>query len=331
MEALINGGPECAPDGGRNQLNQFVKHLEGRDDGVFQDQFHRDALMQHAGPSSRPTRLAEFNENQFVEEFNNFNVGGPGPMQESFRFREMKSELEHMMDRQAPPMAMGAGDWANEFGQFQQQPQMLRGGNDAEFEAAFRAASSKDWGHEFVMQQQGPHVQALDAEFDRLEQAFSIAKIADPLEAAWTEQFSRVSESLDVKGKGKVVDDSEFAQWDSEFSKIKDTLEANGEISPEMLDKFNSVWKNLAEKDGDYIDPASHSWASEYEDFNTTGSVIDPDPVTAPLAPYEFEENNPFLAHGDPMAEGLRIVKEGGNLSTAALAFRGCGSEGSSE
>jgi hypothetical protein len=27
FEALVNGGPDCAPNGGQNQLSRFMKHL----------------------------------------------------------------------------------------------------------------------------------------------------------------------------------------------------------------------------------------------------------------------------------------------------------------
>ncbi|KAJ3193415.1 Peroxisomal membrane signal receptor PTS1, partial [Dinochytrium kinnereticum] len=209
--------------------------------------------------------------------------------------------------------------WANEFGQFQHQP-LPRGSTDAEFEAAFRAAAgpaAKDWGAEFVHQHGAP-VHSLDEEFERMEQIYSSAKIADPLEAAWSEQFSHI-DSIDVKGKGKATEE---ANWEAEFSKIKDSLTTDGEMDPEMMEKFNDLWKTLADRDnGSIVDPASNSWASEFDEFNTTGSLLDPDPVTAPLAPYHFEENNPYLAHADPFAEGLKLVSEGANLSAAALAF----------
>ncbi|KAJ3093325.1 hypothetical protein HDU96_002378, partial [Phlyctochytrium bullatum] len=350
MEALITGGAECAPDGGRNHLSQLVKHLEGGpSDGSFQDQFLRqggmpgpESLMQHAGPSS------------FVEEFQAFNVGPAGPMHEAFRAHEMKSDLERMLERQAPPMAMGAvGGWANEFEQFQAQPHFLKGASDEEFEAAFRAAAGPyakgwsaislfypylyelkltrfwlDWGAEFAVQE-GLHA-GLDQEFERMEQAFSSVRVKDDaLEAAWTEQFSRVTDSLDVKGKGKAEDaelDATMSKYEEEFNRIKDKLDAEGELTPEMMDKFNDLWKSLADKAGeesggasDKLFSSSDDWAYEFNEGDN--SVLDPDPVTAPLAPYHFEENNPYLADPDPLARGLEMMKDGANLSAAALAF----------
>lgn len=133
-------------------------------------------------------------------------------------------------------------------------------------------------------------------------------------EQDWAAQFNAVEQTMD-KGKGKEVE----RNWEEEFAKT----EGLGE--QEFVDRFNEAWKASA---GDFDElsgatAGTKSWEDDYDDYLQPGasSLIDPDPFTAPLQPYHFEKENPFLNHENPLEEGLRLWNEGGQLSAAALCF----------
>ncbi|KAJ3329469.1 Peroxisomal membrane signal receptor PTS1 [Blyttiomyces sp. JEL0837] len=320
FEAVVGGGAECGP--GPNQLNRFVKHMhEG--DNLLQDHHHMqgpDGGLIAGSSSQRPGRFVELDDKQFVDEFFKSQQGmdgrGPPPgMHDAFQFRGMHAELEGVLD-QGP---MGA-DWASDFERFQSR--MPANARDAEFEAAFnsamRAAPPGDWSQEFSRQ----NLEVQDPEFEQFQRAFDQHQHVDEaFEREWSDQFTAVTQSLDVKGKGKAIagpNDVEamMESWKQEFEKTGELKSLDGDGN-EWMEKFQDVWKGMSDKE-----EAFKEWQSEYEDYLPSGnSIVDPDPVTAPLAEYKFEADNPFLSHADPLGEGLKIMREGGSLSQAALAF----------
>lgn len=150
----------------------------------------------------------------------------------------------------------------------------------------------------------------------------------------------------DVKGKGRMVelDDN---KWEEQFAQL------------ELQDKEEAKQATAAEPELDEMDRAIQSETNEFGDFESIWKGIqaeteaarsmvdddvfdkfDQDNEWAPpdlqglngdywssrlgepvIEPYLFEEDNIFSEEKNAFEEGVRIMKEGGNLSLAALAF----------
>ncbi|TPX34526.1 hypothetical protein SmJEL517_g02920 [Synchytrium microbalum] len=303
---LVDGGADCGPS---NSLSQFAKNFD-QDRSLQRDSFLPDDPLAHAGPSQRPGRAGDF-DNQFAEEFfaqqRMQNGGGAGP--EAFQFHDMRGELSNLIPRGGPE----GEEWANDFEKFQHtQPHPAE--FDAAYHEAFHAPAPQDWAHEFHQHQMPgqARITEIDSEF---EQAFAQHSQAH-LEDEWSNQFAEAQRSLSDKGKGKALSSDELTAMFEQYQAGGDGVE-----SADFFEKFNETWKNM-NRDGE---EAPASWDGEYDDFlkevNNQSSSFDPDPVTAPLAPYTFETENHFLDHPDPMSEGIRLMENGGSLSEAALAL----------
>jgi peroxin-5 len=166
-------------------------------------------------------------------------------------------------------------------------------------------------------------------EFEDLERAFAEHAgpvIADEFEKEWSAQFSAI-ESLQPSGKGKEkLVELDDRNWEEEFAKFKEQEGLNGQEGGkgEWASQLEDVWKEIADKDPALAEALKNrKWEEEFDEdyFPTPGSTLDPDPVTAPCAPYHFEKENHYLSHANPLEEGVRIMESGGNLSAAALAF----------
>lgn len=148
------------------------------------------------------------------------------------------------------------------------------------------------------------------------------------------------------KGKGRMVElDDE--NWEAQFAEMEtaDTQklddEANAAVEAELNDldrsvpqdsgdsAFESVWqrvqaetatnRKLAEGETDFnIDDNLHMGEmGEWDGFDTLNTRF----RNPQLGDYMFEEDNVFRSVNNPFEEGVKIMREGGNLSLAALAF----------
>jgi peroxin-5 len=140
-------------------------------------------------------------------------------------------------------------------------------------------------------------------------------------EAAFQKNFDWANEFalVEGKGKGRAVDANQ-ASWEAQFEAAQRDGEAttanpiNFDEHEQLEDLWNTLKDNLTDSEDvqNILDDPS-SWETEFSDLNA---------VAAPqLGPYQFEPNNHYLTHPDPMTEGIRLTEEGGSLSEAALAF----------
>lgn len=160
------------------------------------------------------------------------------------------------------------------------------------------------------------------------------------------QQQQSTAQQQDDKGKGRMVElddenwEAQFAEMDAAGQESFDD-QANKAMEAELNDldryiqdttfeKFERVWQNanaknaatsrkLAEEDLDFEEVANLNLGENngWEGFDTLGARFrDPQ-----LADYVFEEDNAFRAVANPYEEGVKIMREGGNLSLAALAF----------
>ncbi|KAJ3335563.1 Peroxisomal membrane signal receptor PTS1 [Gonapodya sp. JEL0774] len=321
LNNLVGGGADCGPV---NPLMGLTKRFN-EDRSTQQDRF---SGPQHAGPSARPGRMGDFKEDMVEEFFNQPQLIGQRPPPGVFKFGDMRSELENVMERQGPGMGIFRGDdWAREFqagpvpGRME-DPNMMRA-----FEEHFRGpvgAPPADWQQEFLRQQPAQPMPQDFREFDQIFAQHGGAQSQGPeiSEQDWAAQFAQAENvAVEDKGKGKAVE-VEPQSWEAEFAQAEGIN--FGESEDAFMERFNEIWQKHG--DAGMVEPKA--WEEEFDDYYPGGSgnndmtgLFDPDPVTAPLQPYTFEPDNPYLNHPDPLAEGLRLWNEGGQLSAAALAF----------
>ena len=155
------------------------------------------------------------------------------------------------------------------------------------------------------------------------------------------------------KGKGRMVElddkdwEAQFAEMDKAGQELEVDAEANAAIETELdqmdrsvlpdtetdeLGDFESIWRGIQAETAenrtlngvlDNDELGLHMGENTLNDINTWDSFDSDfaDLQNPRVGNYTFEENNPFTSTANPYEEGLKIVREGGNLSLAALAF----------
>ncbi|RBR07670.1 uncharacterized protein FIESC28_10569 [Fusarium coffeatum] len=143
----------------------------------------------------------------------------------------------------------------------------------------------------------------------------------------------------DAKGKGRLVELDDH-KWEEQFASMelqdntKEQEEANvAERELNEMDKgltseineygdFESIWKGIQaetapRQDFDQFDSEwNNNMMPDFEGMGDWGRLGDPAVET-----YLFEQDNFFRDEKNAFEEGVRIMREGGNLSLAALAF----------
>lgn len=148
------------------------------------------------------------------------------------------------------------------------------------------------------------------------------------------------------KGKGRMVElddenwEAQFAEMETAGTETRTDEEANAAMEAELNeldrsvpisdDAFESIWeraqaetassrKLVEEEGGDFevTDSVHVGDLGEWEGFDSLNTRFrDPH-----LGDYMFEEDNVYQSVNNPFEEGVKIMREGGNLSLAALAF----------
>ncbi|KAL7944776.1 hypothetical protein V8C42DRAFT_325843 [Trichoderma barbatum] len=320
------GGAECSTAG--NPLSQFQKHVQ--DDKTLQ----RDRLVgrgpggQLGGFRSSPANVPQ------DEMMNGFLNAGPGLQQE---FPTLQGGPPAQMS--AAPLANSS--WAQDFNA---QP-----GMDVVFQASPSALFSPE---EFArFQQANPQAAAAMAPQMRGDMSAAMAQrpmmgmgmgmnmnmmgmgmgYAQPMmQPMYQQQQPIQQQQQDLKGKGKMVelDDS---KWEEHFAQLE--LQ-DKEEAKEAEKQANAAERELEDMDKNLQSETNESMVNEqqyFDQFDTEwGQDLMPDlngihdwgrfadPV---VEKYMFEEENIFSEQKNAFAEGVRVMKEGGNLSLAALAF----------
>lgn len=146
------------------------------------------------------------------------------------------------------------------------------------------------------------------------------------------------------KGKGKLVE-LDDTKWEEQFAQLElqdgsASKQVGDEATLDDLDKaiqsetnefgdFESIWKGIQAEtaaarsmvnEEQFFDQFDTEWSNDLmPDFQGLGDWGRfGDPV---IENYMFEEENFFRDENNAFDEGVRIMKEGGNLSLAALAF----------
>ncbi|KAF7186287.1 Peroxisomal targeting signal receptor [Pseudocercospora fuligena] len=341
------GGPECST--GANPLAQFQKQT-GADTSL-----QRDRLA-----SRQPQQLNGFRSGPQLPEdaaFQDFAQQGPrmGEMlpNDTFHMEQMRREAEHL--ERVGGGGGGGNGWASDFAQkgphfapeeflqqqrngafspadFQQfrQSQMTSTARTASPTNSYQSAYRQPiYGNSFGMQR---------------PMMFNQPQM-------WNQQPQQQYEG---KGKGRVQELSD-TDWEKQFEELStadkeadlDQLdrEANEAMERELnqVDRSETGWGDYesimegvrqeanAHRDMLADEELANHFGDEYDqwkDFDGLNHNFDPfrgelgDYATAPESgTYMFEENNVFKDHPNAYEEGMKIMREGGNLSLAALAF----------
>lgn len=260
-------------------------------------------------------------------------------IQNNFEFSALQRELDAV--RQVPH----AGGWANEFGHSHQQqhqgPKLweLTPEEEAAMEKAFveskaAAGPSQSASGNYIyiykvvlVRKKKNHLHSLGLvvwreEFMNHPEVTNMnpAQLAE-FETAFEKHFDWANEFdlVQQKGKGRLVDANAF--WEDQFAAFDQNQETEEEMARKVeeaaaaqdpaFEQFENVWQNIRDQMAEEND-----WEDEFGNFNNGTAIYKPD-----LGEYIFEVNNPFMNHPDPMAEGMRLLDQGGSLSDAAMAF----------
>lgn len=150
-------------------------------------------------------------------------------------------------------------------------------------------------------------------------------KLVELDDKRWEEQFAQLELQDREKDKDKAKDDEEANAAERELDEMDKAIQSE---THEFGD-FESLWKGIQAEadvasksmvDETFFDKFDHEWSKEnlppelsMGDWGRFGSPA--------VENYLFEEDNIFRTTSNAFEEGVRVMKEGGNLSLAALAF----------
>ncbi|XP_067259492.1 peroxisomal biogenesis factor 5 isoform X1 [Chanodichthys erythropterus] len=105
----------------------------------------------------------------------------------------------------------------------------------------------------------------------------------------------------------------EFTTYGPDFQQAKAAVESD----VDFWEKLQQEWEEMAKRDAE-----AHPWLSDFDQM--LSSSYDKIPNTQPFKSlklgYQFEEDNPYLSHEDPFAEGVKRM-EAGDIPGAVRLF----------
>ncbi|ODH52096.1 hypothetical protein GX48_01649 [Paracoccidioides brasiliensis] len=346
------GGPECSTAG--NPLTQFTKHVQ--DDKSLQ----RDRLVGR-GPGGLQegmrSRSMMGGQDKMMDEFLQQGDQMPQGPAQPFAMEQMRRELENF---QTAPQRTGSPGWAAEFDPGEQarmeaafKPAIARHFPGPEFSSAdfvrfqqqnrngMQVTSGPATSHTPMMSAYQPQMMG----FGGMNPGY-VGMMGPPYPMGMQHHHHPPQQSTqDDKGKGRMIE-LDDQNWEAQFAEIAasgqkdEDAEANAAIEAELDEvdrsvhteadefrRFERIWKGIqaetaahrqmADEDLSF-DPMHLGEFGEWDHFDGDLNVRIRDPQ---MGDYLFEEENPFKSANNPFEEGIRIMKDGGNLSLAALAF----------
>nr|XP_046255136.1 peroxisomal biogenesis factor 5 isoform X2 [Scatophagus argus] len=341
MRELVEA--EC---GGTNPLMKLTSHVT-KEGGAWR---HRST------PTIPPTAIEIATEEELVNEF----LQAPPRPPHTFDMGQLLEEMQQIDQqsyRQAPQRAPDvaalalSGDWAAEFlsGPESATPPSL---------TALGDAADADWTREFIAEAADPGRWA-EEYLEQSEEKLWLGDLGDK-ENEWTKEYQPgeelrqtanelVSKVDDPKlqnteflrfirqiGEGSVTVESrtdkqltdkaqaeeaqnwasnlnqvsvdsaeawvdEFATSGSDFQEAKAAVESD----VDFWEKLQQEWEEMAKRDAE-----SHPWLSDFDQLLSTSYDKG----------YQFEEDNPYLSHPDPLSEGVKRM-EAGDIPGAVRFF----------
>ncbi|XP_072250100.1 peroxisomal biogenesis factor 5 isoform X1 [Leuresthes tenuis] len=341
MRELVEA--EC---GGANPLMKLTSHVT-KEEGAWR---HRST------PTIPPTPIEIATEEELVNEF----LQAPPRPPHTFDMGQLLEEMQQIDQqsyRQAPQRAPDvaalalSGDWTAEF---------LSGSDSAAAPGltALGDAADADWTREFIAEAADPGRWA-EEYLEQSEEKLWLGDLGDK-ESEWTKEYQAgdelrqtanelVSKVDDPKlqnteflrfikqiGEGSVTVESrtdkqlrdkaqaaEAKSWASNLNQVSeesaeawvDEFAAVGpdfqqakaavESDVDFWDRLQQEWEEMAKRDAE-----SHPWLSDFDQL--LSSSYDKG--------YQFEEDNPYLSHPDPLSEGVKRM-EAGDIPGAVRFF----------
>ncbi|QIW97176.1 hypothetical protein AMS68_002694 [Peltaster fructicola] len=304
------GGPECST--AANPLAQFQKQTQSdtslQRDRLTSRQPGNLGFRSQGGSQAEEAAFHEFSQQGAPL----FNAQVPN---EPFHFEQLRREAERIERNDG---------WASEFA-----------GNGLPGMEQMKMNSGPAWSsNEFAKFREGQsHAQARFENASPVSQGMSqqyrpmyggYSSMQRPM---FQSQFLRPSEmqqqNFEGKGKGRVQELSD-TDWEKQFEELSTEDQRLHDYSDQLDEEANKA----IEEELNGIDRAMAATEDEYDqwkDFDGDGAFDDLRTLDADAARevgnYMFEEDNIFKDVPNAYEEGLKILREGGNLSLAALAF----------
>ncbi|TMS10945.1 Peroxisomal targeting signal 1 receptor [Larimichthys crocea] len=341
MRELVEA--EC---GGANPLMKLTSHMT-KEGGAWR---HRST------PTIPPTAIEIATEEELVNEF----LQAPPRPPHTFDMGQLLEEMQQIDQqsyRQAPQRAPDvaalalSGDWAAEF---------VSGPDTASAPglSALGDAADADWTREFIAEAADPGRWA-EEYLEQSEEKLWLGDLGDK-ENEWTKEYQPgeelrqtanelVSKVDDPKlqnteflrfirqiGEGSVTVESrtdkqltdkaqaeEAQNWASNLNQVSvdsaeawvdefatagpDFQEAKAAVESDVdfWEKLQQEWEEMAKRDAE-----SHPWLSDFDQLLSTSYDKG----------YQFEEDNPYLSHLDPLSEGVKRM-EAGDIPGAVRFF----------
>ncbi|XP_052003218.1 peroxisomal targeting signal 1 receptor-like isoform X1 [Xyrauchen texanus] len=121
----------------------------------------------------------------------------------------------------------------------------------------------------------------------------------DKMKAKHAEQWATIAREVSAESAESWVD--EFTTSGPDFQQAKAAVESD----VDFWEKLQQEWEEMAKRDAE-----AHPWLSDFDQM--LSSSYDKG--------YQFEDDNPYLSHEDPLAEGVRRM-EAGDIPGAVRLF----------
>ncbi|XP_056125899.1 peroxisomal biogenesis factor 5 isoform X2 [Rhinichthys klamathensis goyatoka] len=301
MRELVDA--EC---GGANPLMKLTGHMT-QEGGAWR---HRST------PTIPPTPIEIATEEELVSEF----LQAPQRPPHSFDMGQLLEEMQQIDQqnyRQAPQRAPDvaslalSGDWAAEF--------LSTADSVSSSGQAGLDPADADWTREFINEVADPGRWA-EEYLEQSEEKLWLGDLGErEQDKEWTQEYQSGEELRQTANEllAKVDDpklkntevsaDSaeswvdEFATYGPDFQQAKAAVESD----VDFWEKLQQEWEEMAKRDAE-----AHPWLSDFDQM--LSSSYDKG--------YQFEEDNPYLSHDDPFAEGVKRM-EAGDIPGAVRLF----------
>ncbi|XP_062848797.1 peroxisomal biogenesis factor 5 isoform X4 [Trichomycterus rosablanca] len=299
MRELVEA--EC---GGANALMKLTGHMT-QEGGAWR---HRST------PTIPPTPIEIATEEELVSEF----LQAPPRPPQSFDMGQLLEEMQQIDQqtyRQAPQRAPDvaalalSGDWASEF----------LSNVDADVASGQPGfdASDAEWTREFINEVSDPGRWA-EEYLEQSEEKLWLGDLGEK-EQEWTKEYQpgedlkQTANELIAKVDDPKLQNTEASEesaeaWVDEFATAgPDFQQAKAAVESDVdfWEKLQEEWEEMAKRDAE-----AHPWLSDFDQMLSTSYDKG----------YQFEEENPYLSHEDPLAEGVKRM-EAGDIPGAVRLF----------